>query len=200
MATENTEIIEQPIDIDGTNLVDPGNNSLNNIVGDTEDISVNGIGGIINTIRKKYKSPILLLFIIGLILYSIYFVSAHILDLDIVNLDPLNKHLFSIGPIQVGLWPISHLILYMILGYIYPDYWLQISIMGIIWEFVEFTNGALTDNPITATEKDKEKKSGQKRMYDKKWMAGNAYDILFNTVGLIIGVNMARLMPPRSST
>lgn len=76
-------------------------------------------------------------------------------------------------------WQISHFILFMILGYKFPGCWLVFTVLGFLWEFVEFGLGILM--------------KGRSTGWMGSWWGGNWTDILFNTMGLFVGIMLRRL-------
>lgn len=81
-------------------------------------------------------------------------------------------------------WPISHFILYMILGMLFPDCVLLVIVIGIIWEVIEEMIGYIerkTGYKIENT------LSSDKTQYSGTWCRGNPYDILFNIAGFYFG-------------
>lgn len=74
-----------------------------------------------------------------------------------------------IGRPEITGWRMSHLILYLIFGVIYPEYFWLFFMFGIIWEIVEFILTKVDDN----------------------WW-GSSYDhildIITNSIGFILGM------------
>lgn len=90
---------------------------------------------------------------------------------SLIDKDPLNKNINCFT-----LWEISHLLLYIVLGYLIPDWFIQLTLVGIGWEIVEVLLGKLstpTRNKITGK--------------TTNWWTGSFRDIIFNTLGFAIG-------------
>jgi len=74
-------------------------------------------------------------------------------------------------------WRISHLLLHMILGIIYPDKLLLFFTLGVIWEVIEYLIGAYSSD---------------------KWWGGSvwahAQDIIANTLGFLLGILISKML------
>ena len=87
------------------------------------------------------------------------------------------------------LWAITHILLYIVLGYMYPDKLFILMLIGIVWEIIEVRIGKIKlqilgfdvpdDNAII--------KNGQIH-----WFFGRVTDIAFNLSGAIIGAEIAK--------
>ncbi len=90
-----------------------------------------------------------------------------------------NNHLSNLDG-----WWISHFVLYLVMGYLYP-YSLRLSfIIGCIWEFIEFLAGKYKPKILSSIGFCKSSKKGEK---DKIWWYGKWEDVLINLLGLILG-------------
>jgi len=132
------------------------------------------------------KTPIIILVTMGILICIAYFLSSNVLHKDIIKWDPLNKVLFSIGPIKVGIWGMSHFILYMFLGIFFSECWLILMIIGIGWEFLELLVGIVF-------EKQRKDVLPYDAIYNGKWWQANLYDPLFNGLGLLVGWGISKL-------
>lgn len=107
------------------------------------------------------------------------------------NADILNSELFKIRGKSYSIWPVSHFVLYFILGYHCPCYWKELTLIGIGWEAFESINGS-----------DKSKHHVVKTDAGKQytdWWAGSISDIIANSLGLAFGIvagNSMRKDPP----
>lgn len=80
-------------------------------------------------------------------------------------------------------WGLSHLLFYAILGYLFPNRLLFITILGISWEFVE---SMFKDHPFYLS------KCNYLESDDTDgWWYGRWQDIVMNTSGIIIGAWIA---------
>jgi hypothetical protein len=111
-------------------------------------------------------------------------------------------------------WPLSHLLLHLYLGFYCPDLWMLWLGLGVLWEIVEWAIGEQLKNPEKAskttsrigkiffpqfgktTDADGDADGdgdGDGMQYEKQWVQGNMSDILFNNVGLFIGVTTRQM-------
>lgn len=95
--------------------------------------------------------------------------------------------MFKIGPVTVSWWPISHIILYFILGYLFPNCWLPIMLMGILWEIVEYIAGLIFVHRRKIV-------TSKGLQYNDKWWSSNLFDPLFNAFGFVAGVLAAKII------
>jgi|LakMenE18May11ns_1017448.scaffolds.fasta_scaffold9473562_1 hypothetical protein len=99
--------------------------------------------------------------------------------------DPLMKTLFNEKyKNYLDGWGLSHVIFYALLTQLYPQYWLSISIIGILWEITEHilrTNIVYMYkchlNPDTNVD---------------EWWYGRWQDIVMNTIGQILGFSFKK--------
>ena len=93
------------------------------------------------------------------------------INLDILAFNKQNSLIFN------G-WALSHLILYIFIGYYYPDEYLFVFIVSILWEFYEYSYMYI---------------NFFKNIYykilktEKMYILGNPYDPLINIIGYYIG-------------
>lgn len=129
---------------------------------------------IINKLNKCKQPIIILLFTAFLIL--LYWI---IIKLIICKLTPYPPCDFMAIPIKGfgSFWPLSHFIVFFILGLFFNKCMKIILILGVIWEFIEFFGGFL----------EKKKKKIPKLMYSDKWWAPNLLDIIMNFLGFFCG-------------
>jgi len=103
-----------------------------------------------------------------------------------VKCDPFNKILFKVGQTKCcSYWPLSHFILYVIWGFLAPECWLFFSIVGVIWEMVE---------SIIGTNSKKNDDIGvNKNVQYTNWWSGSITDLIFNSLGLLVGIALNKL-------
>lgn len=94
---------------------------------------------------------------------------------------------------EFSAWPFSHFILYLILGYLAPKYWFLLFIIGICWEIIEFSLGKVLNNLYNKTNKVGNINNIHKNQYENIWITGMKSDILFNSLGLFMGVIIAKM-------
>jgi len=82
-------------------------------------------------------------------------------------------------------WGISHFFFYMMLGYLYPRYWVFITLLGILWEVIEVS---FKDHPFYLSKcsyaLDSDKATG--------WWYGRWQDIVMNSLGMGLGIVAAK--------
>ena len=131
-------------------------------------------------------SCMLILNALGVYLYFKYLEATY--KSDYVMHDPLNKQIIDIPLISkncCSLWPVSHLVLFTVYSYIYPQYSWILFLYGVLWEVIEGIMNTLE------TDKGEQVKHQQTRKGDQveyvTWWEASYKDILFNSVGIIIG-------------
>lgn len=127
---------------------------------------------------SQYKEIIYFLFIIGTILHTFALLRCQLLkyniDIDFLSINKKNNLILN------G-WALSHLLLYIYIGYIYPNNYFVIIIMSLLWEYYEYL---FSKDKIFMTklyisicgEKD-----------GKMQMLHNTYDPFINLFGYFIG-------------
>jgi len=88
--------------------------------------------------------------------------------------DPL---LTKLGPFDLDGWSVSHGLFYILLGYLFPDHFILLMFMGILWELME----EFVLNSILP------KGGGCQR-----WWFGRISDIPMNAIGFMIGVALSK--------
>lgn len=90
-------------------------------------------------------------------------------------------------------WAITHLLFFLLLGFLYPEHLLTIMIIGVIWEFFETFLGSY--KIMLFGQRVKLVGDIQNGVVnDNSWWYGRVTDIAFNLIGLIIGVSIARYL------
>jgi hypothetical protein len=138
------------------------------------------------------KQPIYILLSVAALIF-IYFMIMMFIYKDekiFITKDPLNYKLFNLNMFEncCSGWPVSHFILFMILGFLYPNCWKIILLLGIIWELIEvsFYWFRSSDRQWVRTNNNLE--------YSKNWWAGSYKDIIFNCAGFGVGFLLAKLV------
>ena len=94
-------------------------------------------------------------------------------------------------------WPITHFILYLVLGILCPDIWLYLFVLGIIWELFEWAGGIFLCKHDKFSEKivnkNLMKKIESKKQYGEEWVAGKFSDLFFNGAGLALGLGIRKV-------
>lgn len=104
--------------------------------------------------------------------------------------DPL-KYSFAQEPWDKFLdgWGICHLLFYMALGLYFPNHFIFISLLGIIWEFIETI---FKSHPMYIMECNIDISTENEGI--PIWWYGRWQDIIMNTIGLIIGINISKIL------
>lgn len=102
---------------------------------------------------------------------------------EMANHDPLNKIIVNVTKTCCSWWAITHILLFMIMGFMFPNCALFILLLGAMWEFTEDFLGS------TGITKGKAIRGITNKVeYASSWWAGSFKDILLNTIGFFIGV------------
>ena len=130
------------------------------------------------------KSDIFKILIFFLVILSLIFSYGNFRCKNPDYRDPLMRKL---GILDLDGWSITHFLTYMLITYIFPDYWVLIAVMGVSWEVFEqvlgssrpgwlggFGNCATTDPNV------------------KEWWFGRLSDIVINFMGMSIGYYLAK--------
>ena len=141
---------------------------------------------------KNYNPILLLLSILiingGIIMFYFYSYLKKFGECAIYN-DPMNRKVFRfpIFNFAVSHWPILHFILFAIGGFMVPQYWKHLIIIGIVWEIIESIMKVIT------TKKNKKIKSKRVRIDDNTveyttYWDSSFKDIIFNSTGVLCGI------------
>ena len=131
---------------------------------------------------KNWKCTLPILIMLGVgVLCVMYFVVLRIAcrKKAFQYCDILNFRIFPWGKECCSAWPLSHFVMFMILGFFFPDCWLTLFIMGLLWEGWEFISGTFQKKHYV--------KNDGKMQYTEKWWQANIYDIFFNGAGILVG-------------
>lgn len=98
-----------------------------------------------------------------------------------IYVDFMNKVIVEL-PILGGIagWPISHFICFFIAGLLFPNCFVLIFFLGVLWEIVETVLGTL--NTLYEPQS---KADGV--LYHERWMSGRVEDIIFDMIGFWMG-------------
>ena len=132
------------------------------------------------------KQTYQLLLISLLLILSIFCYKCILEYMDIkYKNDPL---LFNINNSIINGWLISHFIVFMVAGYMYPDHFYFIMLIGICWEFIEMCIGYIKYIPILKNIVYNNSLLGNTlKAKDDNWWYGQYEDIIVNIFGLVIG-------------
>jgi hypothetical protein len=110
-----------------------------------------------------------------------------IVDTRLVQIDPSEHFPSWINPNLVqccSIWPISHFLLYTILGFVAPDCTGLLFTGGILWEIVEHWVSGFFPGL---------KNLNLKGQYSTRWWGANLWDIPANGLGLLAGVGLKKI-------
>jgi glycopeptide antibiotics resistance protein len=134
----------------------------------------------------------------GLIVYSVVILLFCIVCINraLTGTDPLDNVVFTSDFIynitnefrNISWWPISHFIMYTILGIVATEYWYIWVIAGVLWEIFEYVV------TISGTNKLLIKPSPSNKQYGNNWIAGSFTDIFVNSAGLVVGICIAKML------
>lgn len=98
------------------------------------------------------------------------------------NHDPLNRIVFPVTEGCCSSWASLHVLLFAVIGYLYPECFVTATILGVVWEFAEDFLGSLGITKGKAF-----RTNVHKVEYNDTWWAGSFKDIILNTVGFAFG-------------
>ena len=84
-------------------------------------------------------------------------------------------------------WPLTHFILYLVLGIGCPKIFPYLFLVGIMWELVECIIGKV------AFKIKGPRNTVKKTQYGKKWVSGKFSDLFFNGAGLALGLGIRKV-------
>jgi hypothetical protein len=66
------------------------------------------------------------------------------------------------------------------LGFLYPQCWLPIMILGLVWELIEYIAGLIFVHRRKVV-------TSKGVQYNDKWWSANIFDPFFNAFGFVLG-------------
>ena len=124
----------------------------------------------------------MILLIVGLTIIIIYLLIIWYTNLPTYKPnDPLNKYWEKIPGVRSEYWLYSHLILFTIIGFLYPSGFLVMFLLGIFWEATEYAFGKF-GKPICRYV------NGEKTCIN--WFYTSFLDCLVNGLGLLLGIGL----------
>ncbi len=127
---------------------------------------------------------------IGLaVVIVLYFIILTTFTKNVISSDMLNTKVFSIPWLEncCSWWPISHVVLYAVLGFFFPDCFVFLMTVGIAWEGMESMAAYFTGRERQKLVTPQSEGSTPLVEYSTNWWAGSTKDVLMNLVGFIIG-------------
>lgn len=103
----------------------------------------------------------------------------------------MTNNLINFAGIKIDWWSISHIILYIYFGYIFPEYFVEFLLIGIFWEifesftavgtkYINKTFNCLNSNNIFC--------KYIKKISSYDYWYGKFDDVVMNMIGFLIGV------------
>lgn len=130
--------------------------------------------------------PIRILVFISIIIGLYNIILRKIYRDDFIYHDILNKKIFNLDILEncCSGWTLSHFIVYFILGLLFPDCFVIIIIISILWEFIEVLIGSYVNGDNWRRQITRDKNEIE---YSTNWWSGSYKDIIFNILGFITG-------------
>lgn len=156
------------------------------------------------TTRKKELKKGVLSYTVAFTLCVCVAIFRYITGDDIMSLTVFRSKIIGDMTGEKGvysLWPISHFILYVCLGYIAPSWWWLWICLGVGWEIFEYCGGVLVRNLQSKQGTESLGKKAEKMLmpqYGNEWVTGCQSDILFNVTGLILGLVISKFSVEKS--
>lgn len=117
----------------------------------------------------------------------------------LIHNDVMNRIVIDLSGQRLSWWRISHFLMYFVLGFLFPQCWLFLVIVGFLWEVFEFTiqyfayqNRRTVDNQNRQSYR--QQTASPAIDYDTVWWTGSFQDIVYNLLGLFVGVMLARII------
>jgi hypothetical protein len=124
-----------------------------------------------------------LIFSFTVLIIVIYFLGYLINFDNPSDIDLLSKECFIFIK---DYWGLSHIILFFIVTYIYPNRYIFIMLCGILWEIIEYITKILNNKFNTKLNLENGKK--------EDWWYGRSEDILYNSIGIILALFVRRIV------
>lgn len=109
----------------------------------------------------------------------------------LVQNDFMNKVVFNVpgSTTCCSWWPVSHFVLFFILGLLFPECDVPVLVGGVLWELFETFLSFSKNQP----DKHQSISRGNKVEYIN-WWSGSIKDIIFNTMGFYFGKSILKVM------
>jgi hypothetical protein len=146
---------------------------------------------------RKGIYKIFLLVVLVICGYWILLLGANGSEAKTVYADPLNKIVFNFPWIEncCSSWPLTHFILFFIIGVLFPECDFTALAGGIAWELFE-----VFSHKMASWNRQSIRRTGSgsdKVEYSQNWWAGSSKDILFNFAGFYTGKLLVTLLGKR---
>ena len=149
--------------------------------------------------KKKQLKKGIVVYTVTLCLCAIVAIFRYVTGKDVMSPTVFKSKILGAMTGEPGvysIWPISHFVLYVFLGYLAPKWWWLWILVGVSWEIFEYICGLLVrklqSSDITATLGKKAEKMFMPQ-YGSEWVSGARSDIIFNIMGLVIGLLLTKI-------
>lgn len=122
--------------------------------------------------------------VIIIVIYYVYMRAVY-KEQEVPHNDMMNVKIIDLPILEncCSMWPISHLILFTIIGYLYPTCDAIAIGSGIAWEAIE----VLLSFMFNKSDRQATRERDGTVEYSQSWWAGSMKDILMNIVGFYLG-------------
>lgn len=131
-----------------------------------------------NILRVDKCGGVYVIFLVVILAIFFYWaLMVWVMKKDMVHNDVMNQKVFTMNvfPGCCSWWPVTHFILFFIIGLFYPNCGVVAMVGGALWELWETLIGSLTP---------KEKQNGtQNTLEYSQWWSGSIKDLAFNFAG-----------------
>lgn len=139
------------------------------------------------------RQPFIFLFIIVLFIAGYYLYLKNSYGTEMASFDFMNKKVINVCQLEncCSWWPISHFILFFILGFLFPHCWAPLIALGILWEIIEVIMGKMV---VGDGWKRQATRDGENIEYSSNWWQGSFKDIFMDIAGFTVGFALAAAM------
>ena len=142
-------------------------------------------------IRRCHKAyAVLFIVVVSIAVYWVFLRMIYS-SLDVQRNDILNKKLFDFPMLEncCSYWPITHLLLFAILGFAFPTCWLELLLLGVLWEVFESVLAYLAGK-----QRQYVVSNNDNIEYSKSWWSGSMKDIIMNIIGFALGWSIRKIV------
>jgi len=108
--------------------------------------------------------------------------------------------LLNIDGLEIDWWSVTHIILYIYFGYFFPNYFVEFFIIGVIWELFESFFCQESVSKLLGCHKSEHIWCrGLKKVNSCDYWYGKIDDLAMNSIGFIIGMQLARWKTKKQS-
>ena len=141
---------------------------------------------------NKCKGVYIIFFVTVMLIFIYWLILGLIFGFDNVpQHDFMNVKMFNLPLFEncCSLWPISHFILFLIIGYLYPNCDVVAISGGVLWEVAEVAFFYITKR----SDRQPTRIADNSRIeYSQNWWMGSFKDIIMNILGFYLGKFLAK--------